>query len=67
MKNKTMRTMPKTNPLLMQNERGFRAFALAGGYVAYDLTQLELADLYRLTIEAVSVAAVMPLQKAGQP
>jgi len=42
------------------------AFALAGGYVGYDLTQMELVDLHRLTIEAASGAAAMPLQKAGQ-
>jgi len=42
------------------------AFALAGGYVGYDLTQMDLVDLHRLTIEAASGAAAMPLQKTGQ-
>jgi acetoin utilization deacetylase AcuC-like enzyme len=42
------------------------AFALAGGYVGYDLTQMELVDLHRLTIEAASGEATMPLAKAGQ-
>ena len=42
------------------------AFALAGGYVGWKLSQERLVDLHRLTIEAATSFAVMPCKKAGQ-
>jgi acetoin utilization deacetylase AcuC-like enzyme len=42
------------------------AFALAGGYVGWKLSQERLVNLHRLTIEAGASFAVMPCRKAGQ-
>ena len=42
------------------------AFALAGGYVGWKLSQERLVNLHRLTIEAAASFAVMPCKKAGQ-